>query len=170
MLTNSVGVPGFFHAQSPDPRRYRSRFHNRLVRFSIPDGAIEAVASLTVYLVGRANAGTTLIEARSAATITLLGVGLVILLRLTGSLPPWRWALVATMAASILAVLVIPALSELFELDMPPVDTWVFMGCVVAAAAVALRFVPVTADGGDVPEPPPGTTRAARTVDDAAET
>ncbi len=168
--TLSVGVPGFFLALAPDPRRARSGFLERVVRFSIPAGAVAAVASLTVYLVGRANAGTTLIEARSAATITLLGVGLVILLRLTGSLPPWRWALVAAMAASILAVLVIPALSELFELDMPPVDTWVFMGCVVAASAVALRFVPVTADGGDVPEPPPGTTRAARTVDDAAET
>jgi hypothetical protein len=125
------------------------------VRFAIPAGAIAAVASLTVYLVGRANSDTSLVEARSAATITLLGVGLAILLRLTRSLPPWRWALVGAMAAAIMAVLSIPWLSKLFDLDQPPPLTWAFMAAVILAAAAALHFVPVTADGGEVPPPAP---------------
>ncbi len=153
--TLSVGIPGVFLALAPDPRRARPGFLGRVVRFAVPAGAIAAVAALTVYLVGRANAGTTLIEARSAATITLLGVGLAILLRLTGSLPRWRWALVAAMAAAVLAVLVVPWLAALFELDMPPADTWIFMATVVAASAAVLHFVPVTADGGEVPPPAP---------------
>ncbi|MGI9578673.1 MAG: cation-translocating P-type ATPase, partial [Microthrixaceae bacterium] len=147
----SVGIPGFFLALAPDPRRARSGFLPRVVRFAIPAGSVAAVAALAVYLGARANSGTALIEARSAATITLLGVGLVILLRLTGSLPAWRWALVAAMAASIVAVLVIPPLSSFFELDMPPGDTWAFMASVVAVSAAVLHFVPVTADGGEVP-------------------
>ncbi len=147
----SVGVPGFFLALAPDPRRARPGFLGRVVRFSIPAGAIAAVASLAVYLTGRMAAGTTLIEARSAATITLLGVGLAILLRLTRSLPPWRWALVSAMVASVLGVMLIPPLSSLFELDLPPLSTWIAILAVVAVAAFVLHFVPVTADGGEVP-------------------
>ena len=153
--TLSVGVPGFFLALAPDPRRARPGFLPRVVRFSIPAGAVAAVGALIVYLAGREAEGTTLVEARSAATITLLGIGLVILLRLTGSLPAWRWILVAAMAASIGAVLAVPALSEVFELDAPAAGVWVLMAAVVALAAVALRFVPVTADGGEIPPGPP---------------
>ena len=39
---------------------------------------------------------STLTESRSSATITLLGVGLGLLVRLTATLPPWRWALVGS--------------------------------------------------------------------------
>ena len=146
-----MGIPGFFLALAPDPRRARPGFLNRVVRFSVPAGSIAAVAALSVYLAGRAAAGTDLTEARSAATITLLGVGFAILLRLTGSLPRWRWALVGAMAACIAGVLVVPPLSKLFDLEMPPLSTWIVILLVVAAAAVALRFVKVTADGGDIP-------------------
>ncbi|MFV0317442.1 MAG: HAD-IC family P-type ATPase [Microthrixaceae bacterium] len=153
--TLSVGIPGFFLALAPDPRRARPGFLDRVVRFSIPAGAIAAAAALTVYLAGRADSATSLTEARSAATITLLGVGFAILLRLTRSLPPWRWVLVGAMAAAIMAVLAIPALAKVFDLDMPPGGTWVAIGVVVALAAAALQFVRVTADGGDVATVPP---------------
>ncbi len=151
--TLSVGVPGFFLALAPDPRRARPGFLPRVIRFSLPAGAIAAAAALLVYLVGRADDATTLVEARSAATITLLGVGLAILLRLTRSLPPWRWVLVAAMAVSVLAVMVVPPLAEVFELQLPARSTWFAIAAVVAAAAFALRFVRVTADGGEVPPP-----------------
>ncbi len=151
--TLSVGIPGFFLALAPDPRRARPGFLERVVRFSLPAGAIAACAALVVYLVGRADEATSLVEARSAATITLLGVGLAILLRLTGSLPPWRWVLVATMAASVLAVMAVPPLARVFELELPAASTWVAIVGVVLLAAFALRFVRVTADGGELPPP-----------------
>lgn len=151
--TLSVGIPGFFLALAPDPRRARPGFLERVVRFSLPAGAIAACAALAVYLVGRADEATSLVEARSAATITLLGVGLAILLRLTGSLPPWRWVLVATMAASVLAVMAVPPLARVFELELPAASTWVAIVGVVLLAAFALRFVRVTADGGELPPP-----------------
>lgn len=116
MRTLSVGVPA---SSSPWPPTHQGpdRFLGRVARFAVPAGLIAGVTALTVYLVARADAGETLIEARSAATITLLGVGLAILLRLTGSLPPWRWALVGSMAGAILVVLAVPWLSEAFQLE-----------------------------------------------------
>ncbi len=55
--TLSVGIPGFFLALAPDPRRARAGFLPRVVRFAVPAGAIAAAGALTVYLVGLANAG-----------------------------------------------------------------------------------------------------------------
>ena len=60
------------------------------------------------------------------------------------------------MAAAIVAVLAVPWLAAIFDLDFPPGGTWVLI--VVRrgrGGAVALHFVPVTATGGDVPPPAP---------------
>jgi cation-transporting ATPase E len=145
----SVGIPGLFLALAPDPRRARPGFLGRVVRFAVPAGAVAAGASLAVYLLGTLDAGVELVEARSAATVTLLAVGLAILVRLTGSLPPWRWALVGCMAGAIVIVLAVPPIADFLELDLPPAELWAAMVVAVVSAVVALRFVPVTADGGD---------------------
>lgn len=151
----SVGVPGFFLALAPDPRRARPGFLARVVRFSLPAGAIAAVAALSVYLAGRISDGTSLEQARSAATITLLGVGLAILVRLTGSLPRWRWILVASMALSVVAVMAVPPLSRTFALGAPTGAAWMAIAVAVAAATAALQFVKVTADSGEGDDPVP---------------
>jgi magnesium-transporting ATPase (P-type) len=155
--TLSVGIPGLVLALAPDPRRARTGFVRRVVRFAIPAGVIAAAATLGVYFIARADSASTLLESRSAATITLLGVGLAILLRLTRTLPPWRWILVGCMAAGIVIVLGVPWLAAFFDLDVPPEELWLAIVPAVLAAAVALQFVPVTADGGVGGEGGPGT-------------
>ncbi len=151
--TLSVGIPGLVLALAPDPRRARTGFVGRVVRFAVPAGVIAALAALVVYFVGRAADGVALDTSRSAATITLLGVGLAILLRLTRTLPPWRWALVGAMAASVVVVLAVPALSAFFALDLPPASLWAVMVPSVLVAGVALQFVPVAGDStGPAPE------------------
>jgi len=144
--TLSVGLPGLVLALAPDPRRARTGFVRRVVRFAVPAGLVAAVASLVVYAAALRDEGLSLVEARTATTITLLGVGLAILLQLTRSLPPWRWVLVGAMGASILVVLTVPFLSEFFELDMPSGSTWAVIAAVVLIAGIAVRFIPVTAD------------------------
>ncbi|MBU6215799.1 MAG: cation-translocating P-type ATPase [Acidobacteria bacterium] len=144
--TLSVGLPGLVLALAPDPRRARTGFVRRVVRFAVPAGLVAAVASLVVYAAALRDEGLSLVEARTATTITLLGVGLAILLQLTRSLPPWRWVLVGVMGASILVVLTVPFLSEFFELDMPSGSTWAVIAAVVVVAGIAVRFIPVTAD------------------------
>ena len=61
--TFSIGIPGFFLALSPEVSRVRSGFLGRVLRFSIPVGAVAGGATLAVYEVARRNTGTTLDEA-----------------------------------------------------------------------------------------------------------
>ncbi|MBS1838202.1 MAG: hypothetical protein JST64_10965, partial [Actinobacteria bacterium] len=143
-----------FLALAPDPRRARTGFVARVVRFAVPAGAIAATGALAVYFYARGVADAELTESRSAATITLLAVGLLLLLRLTRTLPPWRWILVASMGAAVLVVLAVPPVAGFFDLVYPPATVWEVMAATVAAAAVAVHFVPVTADGGEVAELP----------------
>jgi len=153
----SVGIPGFFLALAPDPRRARTGFVHRVVRFAIPAGVIAALAALAVYFWSRhelSGTASELRDARSATTIALLGVGLILLLRLTRTLPPWRWILVVAMAAGIVIVLAVPAASTFFDLVVPPRDLWAAIALVVVVAGMAVQFIPVTADGGEVAELP----------------
>jgi len=152
----SVGIPGLVLALAPDSRRARTGFVHRVVRFAVPAGVIAAIASLVVYFLTLTGPGAdSIVEARSATTIALLGVGLGILLHLTRSLPPWRWVLVSAMAASVLVVLAVPGLSEFFKLDTPDRATWIVILVTVMVASLAVRFIPVTADS-PVPVPGPG--------------
>jgi cation-transporting ATPase E len=144
--TLSVGIPGFFLALAPDPRRARPGFLPRVVGFAIPAGLIAGTAALVVYFAARGVDGSTLTESRSAATITLLGVGLGLLVRLTATLPPWRWALVAAMAAATVLAVLVPPVAAFFDLALPPSAVWWVMAVVLVVAQIAIRFVPVATD------------------------
>jgi cation-transporting ATPase E len=143
----SVGIPGFFLALAPDPRRARTGFLPRVVSFAIPAGLIAGTSALVVYFAARGVDGSTLTESRSAATITLLGVGLGLLVRLTATLPPWRWALVAAMAAATVLAVLVPPIAAFFDLALPPSAVWWVMALVLVVAQIAIRFVPVASDG-----------------------
>ena len=145
----SVGVPGFFLALAPDPRRARPGFLDRVVRFAIPAGLIAGVCALVSYFFARSQDASSLTESRTAATVTLLGVGLGILVRLTSSLPPWRWILVGCMAVATVLSLTLPMVSAFFDLDMPPTSTWWALLAVVLAGWIAIHFVPVHTDRND---------------------
>jgi magnesium-transporting ATPase (P-type) len=142
----SVGIPGFFLALAPDPRRARTGFLPRVVRFAIPAGLIAGTAALVVYFAARGTHGSTLTESRSAATITLLGVGLGLLVRLTATLPPWRWVLVAAMAVATALAVALAPVAAFFDLTSPPAAVWWTILAVLAVAQVAIRFVPVATD------------------------
>lgn len=149
----SVGLPGFFLALAPDPRRTLPGFLDRVIRFAIPAGGVGGVAALIVYFVARSMSGLSLTQERTAATITLLGIGLGILLRLSRPLPWWRWPLVGTMAAGMVAALALPVSRTFFDLDLPPSNLWWVIAGAVAVAQVLIYFVPVGVDG-DRPEDP----------------
>lgn len=149
--TLSVGIPGFVLALAPDARRARPGFLPRVVQFAVPAGVIAGTAALTVYFVARSVEGTTLTESRTAATVTLLGVGLGLLVRLTSTLPAWRWGLVAAMAVATALALVVPPVATFFDLAYPPAAVWWAMAGVLVVAQVAVRFVPTAGDGDAAP-------------------
>lgn len=142
----SVGIPGLFLALAPDNRRTRPGFVDRVVKFAFPAGATAAVAVLVVYFWSRSIGGVSQTQEQTAATLALLGVGLLLLVRLTRTLPSWRWYLVGAMAACVAGAMVLPPVKKFFALDLPPSPVMLVIAAVVAVAAVAVHFVPVGAN------------------------
>ena len=134
--TFSVGVPGFFLALAPNHQLVRGGFLGRVLRFSVPAGAAAGAVTFVLYEIVRRLDGMTLDQARTSATMTLLGIGLVILLLISRPLRPWKVGLAASMAASYGAAMALPVLREFFRLDTPPLGTWLWVaGAVVVGGA-----------------------------------
>ncbi len=96
--TFSIGIPGVFLALAPEVTRVRPGFLGRVLRFSVPAGLVAGTATLAVFGVAYRSGSVSLPESRTAATMTLLGIGLVVLLVASRPLHPWKVALVAAMA------------------------------------------------------------------------
>ncbi|WP_419925990.1 HAD-IC family P-type ATPase [Candidatus Poriferisocius sp.] len=140
--TFSIGVPGLFLALAPSTELIRPGFLNRVLRFSIPAGALAAVASFFVYEIARRHEEVTLPEARTVATFTLLGVGLVILVVISRPLRPWKIGLAAAMAGSYMVVMVWPWARKFFELDVPPAWMWIPTIAAVVIAGAGVVTIP----------------------------
>ena len=134
--TFSVGVPGFFLALAPNHRLVRPGFLGRVLRFSLPAGAVAGAATFALYEIVRRLDGLSLDEARTSATMTLLGIGLVILLLISRPLRPWKAGLAAAMAASYGVAMAWPVLREFFQLDVPSLAAWLWVLGTVAVGGV----------------------------------
>ena len=134
--TFSVGVPGFFLALAPNHRLVRPGFLGRVLRFSLPAGAAAGTATFALYEIVRRLDGLSLDEARTSATMTLLGIGLVILLLISRPLRPWKVGLAAAMAASYGAAMAWSPLREFFQLDVPSLAAWLLVLGAVAVGGV----------------------------------
>jgi len=130
--TFSVGVPGFFLALAHNYQLVRPGFLGRVLRFSLPAGAVAGAATFALYEIVRRLDGVTLDEARTSATMTLLGLGLVILLLISRPLRPWKVGLAGAMAASYGAAMAWPPLREFFQLDSPSLAAWLWVVGTVA--------------------------------------
>ena len=140
--TFSVGVPGFFLALAPDHRLVRPGFLGRVLRFSLPAGAVAGAATFALYEIVRRLDGLSLDEARTSATMTLLGIGLVILLLISRPLRTWKVGLAAAMAASYGVAMALPPLREFFQLDVPSLAAWLWvLGTVAVGGAGAWSAV-----------------------------
>ena len=144
--TFSIGVPGFFLALSPEVSRVRSGFLSRVLRFSVTTGVIAGAATFIAYETARRSLGLPIEEARTLATITLLGIGLAILLSASRPLRLWKVVLAAAMGASYALIMVIDWTRDFFELFRFPVDGWAVVAVSVGIAGLAIynvpRFVP----------------------------
>ena len=156
--TFSIGVPGFFLALSANEALVRPGFLKRVLRYSIPAGVVAGVAATVVYEVVRRMDDAVLAEARTAATITLLAAGLVVLVVVSRPMELWKVGLAASMAALYVLVMVVPFAREYFELDTPPVDAWIvtIIGSLVAGVGVWLApaLVAKLVPDGESPKAP----------------
>ena len=144
--TFSIGVPGFFLALSANEALVRPGFLRRVLRFSLPAGAAAGLAAYVVYEITRTmdEVGVAddvvLDRARTAATITLLVAGLVILVLISRPLRLWKVGLAVAMGLSYVVVMAVPWLSDYFELASPPIGSWVVIAIGATSAAIVIWF------------------------------
>jgi len=135
--TFTIGIPGFFLALAPNSRRYVPGFVLRVLRFTIPAGAVAAAAAILSYWLARYANDLSVPEARTTATIVLSVVGLWVLVLQARPFNWWKTLLVAAMAGSIAVILVVPALRDFYALAIPPSDVAV-EAAIIAGVSIAL--------------------------------
>ena len=149
--TFSIGLPGLILALAPNTDLVRSGFLRRVLRFSLPAGAIAALATWVVYLKSRDWAGDTvgtqeLTEARSASTIALLMIGLIVLVVVSRPLRLWKVALAFSMAGLHACIIALPFTQNYFELEWLNGKTWGLIGVMVLISAILIiaiqRIIP----------------------------
>ena len=140
--TFSIGVPGFFLALAPEVERVRDGFMRRVLRFSLPAGLFAGSATFAAYQLARSTTDVSLAEARTLATLTLLGLGLVVLAVTSRPMKAWKMALVAAMAAGYGVILAVPWARTFFELDLFTGAAWAYAAGALLAAGAAIVTLP----------------------------
>jgi cation-transporting ATPase E len=101
---------------------------------------LAALVTFVGYALARAVLDLSLDQSRTTATLILVSVGLVVLVRLAQPLSAWRAGLVASMVGSFALALLLPFTREFFALELPPADTYLVVAALVAAFDVAWRL------------------------------
>jgi cation-transporting ATPase E len=137
----TIGIPGFFLALAPNTDRVTGNFFRKVGLVAVPSGVICTMATMAAYIYARGLDDIPLTEERTAATLALTGVALLVLARASRPFVPWKIALIASMAGLVLAAIVTPLGRDYFELDLPPQRVmWVLAG-IVAIAGWLLALV-----------------------------
>lgn len=143
----SIGLPGVVLALAPSTDTVRPGLLRRVLTFSIPAGVIAGLACFAVYERVLDHPATTVDQARTAATFTLLGVTLVVLVLVSRPLTAWKIGLAGAMMASYVAVAAIPPLNRFFRIDAPgPAGLRVLIAVAIAGAGAAVVAVRVVTD------------------------
>jgi magnesium-transporting ATPase (P-type) len=182
MLT--IGIPSFVLALAPsEGPLYRGRLLRALAAFAVPAGISIGVASLLSFFLVDNVFGGTLEEGRTAATTTLIVLGLCFILLLERgpgrehiTIQSYMLAMIAGLGALFALILAAPPVREFFELELLTSGQWflalacVAAGLVLAALAWRLPYIQrLEIDGGEgaddgVPRP----THRPRTGEQAA--
>jgi cation-transporting ATPase E len=116
----TIGIPAFFLALMPNPRRYQPGFLRRSLWFSVPAGLIVTASLLTLNALAPLAGTATPEQVSSASVLTLSMVGLWILSAVSRPLNAGRLAVVVGMSVSLVLLLNVPLAQEFFLLSRPP--------------------------------------------------
>src|SRR5215467_3020538 len=116
--TLTIGVPSFFLALGPNPRRYVPGFTTRVLRFAIPAGTIVAAATFAAFAVADA-LGLPLVQQRTAATLVALLLGLCVLVLQAIPLTWRRIVLVSAALAGFVLLFPVRVVRNFYALEVP---------------------------------------------------
>ncbi|RKT16388.1 cation-transporting ATPase E [Streptomyces sp. 1114.5] len=135
----TIGVPAFFLALAPNNERARTGFVKRVLRLAIPGGAIAGTGTFVAYALARANHTTDLKADTSVATLTLFLIAIWVLAIVARPYSWWRLLLIGAMGGAFSLVLLVPALSDFFQLSLVGTrDPWVGV-CIAVVCGIALE-------------------------------
>jgi cation-transporting P-type ATPase E len=160
----TIGIPAFVLALAPSSGPWRTDgFMRELFRFAVPAGVAAGLGVVASFLLSLNVLETSLEDARSAAVLALVLIGLYLVVVLEGSSPArtrWVGALALVLLGLYLAVLASAGLRDFFAVESPDAGS-VFSALVGAGLAVIglsatdARFVPqwggLLPRSGDVP-------------------
>jgi cation-transporting P-type ATPase E len=131
----TIGIPAFFLALAPNRRRYVPGFVRRVLLNAGPAGVVAAAATFVAFAIARHS--DALPVSRTAATITILVVGLWVLNLLARPITPARAVLFLAMVGAFVVILGVPKLREWFALDLPS-DASMWAAAAAAAGGIAV--------------------------------
>jgi len=141
----TIGIPSFVLALMPsDGPLYRGRLLRALAAFAVPAGVATAIGSILSFFLVDTVAGASLAAGRTAATTTLIVLGLCFILLLERG--PGRehiaiqsnmLAMVAALGAAFAGILAIAPLRDFFDMVLLSAPEW-FLSLLAAAAGLIL--------------------------------
>lgn len=143
----TVGIPAFFLALAPSDGPWRTEgFLREVARFAVPAGVAAGLGVTTSYLIALNVFDLGLLQARTAATSTLIVVGLYLVLALEATSTK-RARLVAIMCAALftvyLLIIAVPAVRDFYQLAVPNLAAVML---VAVGSAIAISFLWLTDD------------------------
>lgn len=111
--TLTIGIPSFFLALSPNTDIIESDFLKRVLRASIPNGALIGIGTTIIFLFGYYR-GLTLDQCRTLALIIFGGLSLFVLLKVSTPLNFYRFSIVIVMSILFILSFILPFTRELF--------------------------------------------------------
>jgi cation-transporting P-type ATPase E len=141
----TIGIPSFVLAIAPsEGPLYRGRLLRALAAFALPAGiGIAAATMLALFLVDGLGGGT-LAEGRTAATVTLVVLGLCFILLLERgpgrehiTIQTYMLAMMAILGALLAAVFAIEPVRHFFELELMSAGQW-FLALLATAAGLVI--------------------------------
>ncbi len=141
----TIGIPSFVLALMPsDGPLYRGRLLRALAAFAVPAGLATAIGSILSFFLVDTVAGASLAAGRTAATTTLIVLGLCFILLLERG--PGRehiaiqsnmLAMVAALGAAFAGILAIAPLRDFFDMVLLSAPEW-FLALLAAAVGLTL--------------------------------
>ena len=133
----TIGIPAFFLALWPNPRRYVPGFLRRTLSLAMPTGVILATTALVAF--GIVDGPPQARE--STAAILSLMLGAIWLLVITSRpLSLWKWVLLASVISATVGGVLLPPVRGFFSMAAPTGYEWLVIACVGACAAVLIEI------------------------------
>jgi magnesium-transporting ATPase (P-type) len=141
----TIGIPSFVLALAPsEGPLYRGRLLKALFAFAIPAGLGTAIASILSFFFVDSLAGGTVAEGRTAATTTLIVLGLCFILLLERgpgrehiTIQTYMLAMIAGLGALLAAAFALEPVRDFFELELLSAGQW-FLSLVAVAAGLVI--------------------------------